>query len=99
MKQIFQDLVERILRDAPNVEIRSGNSLYDSYVKLGHAYLRHSIPYTYLNVDTNVGSKNWDVAAGALIVVELDYTGSHGRPGRGANLWYGRLLANDDFRW
>jgi serine/threonine-protein kinase len=108
LESIFVELETNILQDAPNIKI--GTGLYTAGLKalsLGKASLEYGIlfPSIKVNVYVNglpavggrVGSREWDVIAGAFISVHT--RDRNQRAGRSANLWFGRLRDSDDYRW
>jgi eukaryotic-like serine/threonine-protein kinase len=104
---IFSELRERILNDAPNAHpYKIGMGPYQSeqrVLRLGNAELQYGTIFPWKKSDTYppdigflAGSRAWNVYSGAFIGV---HTHVMPRKGRSANLWFGRLLEGDDYRW
>lgn len=104
---IFGELRASILNDAPNAhEYKIGMGHLQSEMKvlrLGNAELQYGTIFPPTKNDTyppNIGfiagSRAWDVYSGAFIGV---HTRVIPHKGRSANLWFGRLLEGDDYRW
>jgi len=104
LDELHQDLETMILRDAPNAQ--SEPNRYDSKIKkliLGDAKLEFGVLFPFIESNSIppqtgkcAGSGAWDILAGGYISAE---TGGLPSFGRSANLWFGRLLDSDDYRW
>jgi hypothetical protein len=97
LETVFKELKNAILRDAPNA--RFGPSYHSKLecLQLGTAMIRYGVLYPSIQRGTgSVGSRAWDILAGGYISV-----GTGGVPdySRSANLWFGRLLDGDSYRW
>ena len=103
LEGIFRELETNILQDAPNTKKGASSRQDFKKLSLGAAKLEYGISFPEMkshgstsameNAGYAAGSRAWDVLAGAYIFV-----GNYNR-GRSANLWFGRLLDGDDYRW
>lgn len=104
MEEIFRELETIVLNEAPNTEV--GLGFYNAKLKrlkLGDAVLEYGTLFPSIEdtayphqTGNRAGSRAWDVLAGAYIAA---HTGWSPDVGRSANLWFGRLLEGDDYRW
>jgi hypothetical protein len=96
------------LRDAPAAAVtRDAVDETGRQIVLGGAAVAFGVPFPYIESFSwrddaylpngkLVGSSAWDVLAGGYISIRSRH---HPSNGKSANLWFGRLLAGDDYRW
>lgn len=100
VRQILEGLFETILADIPNS--KRGSSYRDKYedrqLEIAHGQLLYGIPFPYTEDPRLPGGESWDVLAGATIKVGITWIGPD-LVGRSANLWFGKLAADDGYRW
>jgi serine/threonine-protein kinase len=104
LKSIFEQLEATVLREAPNARVAYPRTIHlAKSIALGDAFLDFGVPCPPLvqlkdlkDFRYHVGSSRWDVYAGGYIGV---YKRQVTDVGRSANLWFGRLLEGDDYRW
>ncbi len=95
---IMQNFVQN-MESAANAKVERETELR---IRLGDAALVYRPEFPLLEPDFYAfrRAKDWDLLAGAFIGVQQLYGWvSDGKTTRSANLWFGRLTPNSDYRW
>jgi serine/threonine protein kinase len=107
LEEIYKELETFVLREAPNATLGASQDPKLKFLSLGMARLEYGIPFPSIRSfpGHRLGSRTWDIVAGGYISVETNFSRGRGRfvsrrrQCRSANLWFGRLLESDDYRW
>jgi eukaryotic-like serine/threonine-protein kinase len=102
LKAMFEELEAAVLRDAPNATV--GTTFGLRVLRLGGAALEYGIPFPEIESGLypqsgngyQIGSPRWDLFAGGFLRIR---TTKGPERGQSANLWFGRLLEGDDYKW
>jgi hypothetical protein len=94
---LYGDIERVVLDAAPQTKCKVTTT--SKRMCLGSVYMELEIPFP--NIEDipfrgNVGSRYWDILAGGYISI---YSVDKPTQGRSANLWFGKLIEGDDYRW